>query len=70
MPPQRDILARKTPEILPRTPKRMRKQQQKRPAVRFAQRVMAMTPLFCAKIERGVTVNNAETKPPMPSLWR
>ena len=42
-----DALARKTPEILPSTPNNMRKAQQKRPAVRFAQRVMAMTPLFC-----------------------
>lgn len=41
------VLARKTPEILPRTPNRMRNIQQKRPAVRLAQRVMAMTPLFC-----------------------
>ena len=48
----------------------MRKPQQKRPAVRFAHRVIAITPLFCAKIESGVTVNSAETKPPMPSLCR
>ena len=40
------VLARKTPEILPRMPKRMRNAQQNLPAVRFAQRVMAITPLF------------------------
>ena len=42
----RNVLAKKTPDIFPRTPNRMRKRQQKRPAVRFAQRVIAMTPLF------------------------
>lgn len=42
-----DVLARKTPEIFPRTPKRMRKKQQNRPAVRLAHRVIAITPLFC-----------------------
>ena len=62
------VLAKKTPEIFPRTPNRIRKRQQKRPAVRFAQRVIAITPLFCAKIDRGVTVNKAERKPPIPSL--
>lgn len=65
---RKDGLARKTPDILPRTPKSMRNKQQKRPAVRFAQRVIAITPLFCAKMERGVTVNRAERNPPMPSL--
>lgn len=39
-------LARKTPEILPRMPKSRRKAQHQRPAARFAQRVMAITPLF------------------------
>ena len=63
-------MARKTPESLPRTPKRMRKAQHQRPAVRLAQRVIAMTPLFWAKTERGVTVKRAEKKPPRPSLWR
>jgi len=39
-------LARKTPEIFPRTPKRMRKKQHHRPATRLAHLVMAITPLF------------------------
>jgi len=39
-------MARNTPESLPRTPKRMRKKQHHLPAVRLAQRVMAITPLF------------------------
>lgn len=43
------LLARKTPEILPRMPKRRRKKQQNRPALRFAHRVIAMTPLFLSK---------------------
>lgn len=43
----------------------MRKAQHQRPAVRFAQRVTAMTPLFCAKSERGATVKRAE-KPAEP----
>ena len=46
-----DVLARKNPEILPRTPKRMRNAQHQRPAERFAQRVMAMTPLFYERCE-------------------
>jgi hypothetical protein len=45
----RYVLAKKTPEIFPSTPKRMRNMQQKRPAARLAQRVIAMTPLFCGK---------------------
>lgn len=56
-----DVLARKTPDILPRTPNRMRKTQQNRPAVRFAHRVIAMTPLFCSismSTERH-TIHNA-----------
>ena len=64
---KKDSLARKTPEIFPRTPKSIRKAQQKRPAVRFAHRVIAMTPLFCAKTDRGATVNKADMKPPIPS---
>lgn len=61
-------MARKTPEIFPKMPKRMRKKQHHRPAPRFAHRVIAMTPLFCANIDRGVTVKRAEKKPPIPSL--
>ena len=45
------VLARKNPEILPRTPNRMRNAQHQRPAERFAQRVMAMTPLFYVRCE-------------------
>jgi len=29
---------------------------------------MAITPLFCAKTDRGVTVKRADKKPPIPSL--
>ncbi len=65
----RNVLAKKTPEILPRTPNRMRNRQQNRPAVRLAQRVIAITPLFWAKMDRGVTVKRADRKPPIPSLW-
>jgi hypothetical protein len=43
---KQDILARNTPESFPRTPKRMRKKQHHRPAVRLAHLVMAITPLF------------------------
>lgn len=42
-----DALARNTPDILPRTPKRIKKQQHILPAVRLAHRVIAITPLFC-----------------------
>ena len=41
------LLARKKPETLPRIPNSMRKPQHQRPAERLAQRVIAMTPLFC-----------------------
>lgn len=41
-----NLLARKTPESFPRTPKSMRKKQHHRPAARLAHLVMAMTPLF------------------------
>lgn len=44
---QKNILARKTPEIFPKTPKRIKKTQHHRPAPRFAHRVIAITPLFC-----------------------
>jgi hypothetical protein len=64
----RHALAKKTPEIFPRTPNRIRKTQHQRPADRFAQRVITITPLFCAKMERGVTVKRAEMRPPRPSL--
>lgn len=43
-------IERKTPDSLPRTPYRMRKLAQKKPAFRLAHRVKAMTPLFWAKI--------------------
>lgn len=45
-------LARKTPEIFPRTPNKMRKTQHHLPAERLAQRVMAMTPLFYTTFRR------------------
>ena len=41
-----NVLARKTPEIFPRIPKRMRKKQHHLPAARLAHLVMAITPLF------------------------
>ena len=43
------LLARKTLDIFPRIPKRMRKAQHHLPAVRLAQRVSAITPLFCVE---------------------
>jgi hypothetical protein len=47
MPPSTGFgIASKAPEILPKTPKRMRKTQHQRPAARLAQRVTAITPLF------------------------
>lgn len=46
-------MARKTPEILARMPKRTRMAQQRYPAKRLAHLVMLMTPLFCAKMETG-----------------
>lgn len=60
-------IAKKTPESLPRMPKTIRKKQHHRPAPRFAQRVMAITPLFWANTDKGVTVKSAEMKPPIPS---
>jgi hypothetical protein len=51
---------RNTPEILPRTPKMIKKMEQANPALRLAQRVRAMTPLFWAKMDMGVTVNMAD----------
>jgi hypothetical protein len=51
---------KKTPEILPKTPKMIRKMEQANPALRLAQRVRAMTPLFWAKMDMGVTVNMAD----------
>jgi hypothetical protein len=43
-------IERNTPDSLPRTPYRIKKQAQMTPAFRFAQRVKAITPLFWAKI--------------------
>ncbi len=45
-----NLLARKAPEIFPRTPNRMRKKQHHLPAARLAQRVMAITPLFYRRV--------------------
>ena len=42
-----NALARKTPDILPRMPNRIKNTQHQRPAERLAHLVMAMTPLFC-----------------------
>jgi hypothetical protein len=43
---ERHALARKTPEILPRTPYKIKNAQHHLPAPRLAHRVIAMTPLF------------------------
>lgn len=41
--------------------------QQQYPALRFAHRVRAMTPLFCAKVDMGVMVMKAASMPLSPS---
>lgn len=41
-----DLLAKNTPDILPKTPKRIRKKQHHLPADLFAHLVIAITPLF------------------------
>ena len=41
--------------------------QQQYPALRFAHRVRAMTPLFCAKVDMGVMVMRAASMPLSPS---
>lgn len=51
------LLARKTPDILPRTPKRIKKKQHHLPAVMFAHRVMAMTPLFWLNNGKSVSMD-------------
>lgn len=56
-----DVLARKTPEILPRTPKRMRKTQHHLPAPRLAHLVTAITPLFFIRQTQVVSVSESCT---------
>lgn len=63
------LLDKNTPLTFPITPKKIKNTQHHRPASRFAQRVTLITPLFCAKMESGVTVNRADKKPPIPSAW-
>lgn len=43
-------MAKNTAETLPRIPNRIMYKQAKYPATRFAHRVSAMIPLFCAKV--------------------
>ncbi len=50
-----------------KTPMTMRKKQQQYPAFRLAQRVRAMTPLFCANVETGVIVQRQANMPLSPS---
>lgn len=50
-----------------RPPFHSKTHQQQYPAVRFAQRVRAITPLFCAKVVMGVMVPSAARMPLIPS---
>jgi len=49
------------------TPMTIKKKQQQYPALRFAHRVRAITPLFCAKVDMGVIVHKPASIPLMPS---
>ncbi len=49
-------MARKTPDIFPSTPNRIRKAQHQRPAERLAHLVIAITPLFCVRDESSLTI--------------
>ena len=60
-------MATKAAANLEKTPMMIRKKQAAYPAFRLAQRVNAMTPLFCAKVDMGVIVQRPASKPLKPS---
>lgn len=68
IPPRTEAgIATSAAENLEKTPMTMRKKQAKYPAVRLAQRVSAMTPLFWAKVDMGVMVARPAIIPLKPS---
>ncbi len=64
IPPRTEAgMATREAENLLKIPMTIRKKQQKYPAVRFAQRVRAMTPLFWANVDMGVIVARPASMP-------